>query len=67
MKEYIVKLTQTEAEALTYMVGGLSRNTPVINTDMFNSLENEVFVNNNIVYRHDVRDGYFSTLKYYGT
>jgi hypothetical protein len=66
MKEYIVKLTQTEAEALTYMVGGMTENTPIFNYKMFKQFENTVFLDNNIRYNHHIRCNR-STLKYYGT
>jgi len=66
MKEYIVKLTQTEAEALTYMVGGMTGDTPIFDHKMFKQFENTVFIENNIRYNYNIRCN-SSTLKYYGT
>jgi hypothetical protein len=66
MKEYLVKLTQTEAESLTYMVGCQKRQTPVLDHVMFDFLEKEVFIKNNIKYRRNVRNDYSTTLTFYG-
>ena len=43
MKEYVIKMNQTEAEALTYSLGGQTRYTPVLNNEMFNILRETVF------------------------
>jgi hypothetical protein len=64
MKEYIIKLTQTEAEALTYIAGSQCSITPIITTEMFNDLSKEVFVKNDIKYNRYVRE--ISTLVFHG-
>jgi hypothetical protein len=66
MEEYVIKLTQTEAEALTYAIGCQNRQTPVFDHVMFDFLEKEVFIKNNIIYRRNVRNDYFTTLTFYG-
>jgi hypothetical protein len=65
-EEYVIKMTQTEAEALAYMVGCQKRQTPVFDNVMFDFLEKEVFIKNNIKYRRNVRNDYSTTLTFYG-
>jgi hypothetical protein len=50
MEEYVIKLTQTEAEALTYAIGSLPFSTTVLNEDMFKTLKITAFIENDILY-----------------
>jgi hypothetical protein len=50
MEEYVIKMTQTEAEALTYVIGSLPFSTTVLNDNMFKTLKIAVFVENDILY-----------------
>jgi hypothetical protein len=52
MKEYVIKMNQVEAEALTYCLGGQTRRTPVLTTKMYKTLFKSVF--------DDDRDLYFA-------
>ena len=50
MEEYVIKMTQTEAESLTYVIGSLPFSTTVLNENMFKTLKIAVFVENDILY-----------------
>jgi hypothetical protein len=65
MKRYLIKLTQTEAEALTYVVGGQGSATPILDKDMFNSLFKLMF-NENITEYHKNSSKSFDTLMFTG-
>jgi hypothetical protein len=43
MKEYIVKLTKTEVEALTYSLGRQNMSTPILTSNMYYTLLELVF------------------------
>jgi hypothetical protein len=66
MEEYVIKLTQTEAEALTYAIGCQKGLTPILSSMVFEFLEKEVFIKNDIEYRHNVRNNNYTTLEFIG-
>jgi hypothetical protein len=54
--EYIIRLTQIEAEALTYILGEIPSGTPLL-SPMFGVFINNVFHDNGKTYNYLVKSG----------